>query len=50
MDMNSRLPSQMDIMKLITRCYYTNMDYLTPPGMHSGLNVPVSKVFKNSIR
>ena len=24
------------------RCYYTNMDYLTPPGMHSGLNVPVS--------
>ena len=27
------------------RCYYTNMDYLTPPGMHSGLNVPVSKSF-----
>ena len=24
-------------------CYYTNMDYLSPPGMpHSGLNVPVS--------
>ena len=32
------------IMK-ITRCYYTNMDYLTPPGMHSGLNVPVRKPF-----
>ena len=27
------------------RCYYTNMDYLTPPGMHSGLNVPVSQNF-----
>jgi len=25
-------------------CYYTNMDYLTPPGMHSGLNVPVTSM------
>ena len=23
-------------------CYYTNMDYLSPPGMHAGINVPVS--------